>query len=50
MLPLGLIRAGGSTYWVYQTAGYLNESYSVVRPTPREIQRPVGFPAGFCPW
>jgi hypothetical protein len=50
MLPLGLIRAGGSTYWVYQLAGYLNEAYAVVRPTPRQIERPVGFVAGFCPW
>ena len=49
ILPLGLIRVGGSTYWVYQLAGYQNESYAVVRPTPREIQRAVGFVAGFCP-
>ena len=49
ILPLGLIRAGGSNYWVYQLAGYQNESYAIVRPTPREIQRAVGFVAGFCP-
>lgn len=50
MLPLGLVRAGGGNYWVYQNAGYLSESYAIVWPTPGSVERVIGYPAVFCPF
>ena len=33
-LPLGVVRAGGRSYWVYQLSGYDREGYVISRPTP----------------
>ena len=50
MLPLGLVRAGGGAYWIYQNAGYLSETYVIVRPTPGGVERAAGYSAEFCPF
>jgi hypothetical protein len=49
MLPLGLMNVEGKTYWIYQISGYDREWFVVSRPTPREIQIHVDYPAGACP-
>jgi hypothetical protein len=48
VFPLGLIRARGKTYWVYQLSGYNREMYFVVRPTPRVIETQISYNAGVC--
>jgi hypothetical protein len=48
-LPLGLIRAGGRSYWIYQLSGYDREGYAVTRPTPKRIETDVQYAAGSCP-
>jgi len=48
VLPLGLIKTGGRTYWIYQGSGYGLETYIVARPTPREIEPHVFYSACFC--
>lgn len=48
MLPLGLVRVGGETHWVYQISGYERETYLVSRPTPKGITHQAGYSAGFC--
>jgi hypothetical protein len=50
MLPLGLIRAAGGTYWIYQLAGYESESYLIAKPTRKGIDRLVGYPVSACPF
>lgn len=50
MLPLGLIRVAGGTYWVYQLAGYESESYLIAKPTRKGIERLVAYPASACPF
>lgn len=50
MLPLGLIKAGGLTYWAYQLSGYNREGYGVSRPTPKEIVGEVAYSGGNCPF
>jgi hypothetical protein len=47
-LPLGLIRARGRNYWIYQLSGYGREMYFVTRPTPRSIEPEIVYEAGFC--
>ena len=49
MLPLGLIRVAEKTYWIYQISGFDREWYVVARPTPRNIELHVEYPAGYCP-
>jgi hypothetical protein len=48
MLPLGLIKAGGRTYWVYQMSGYGREGYLVERPTPQIVEPQIQYEAGVC--
>jgi hypothetical protein len=48
MFPLGLIKTRGRNYWAYQLSGYDRELYFVVRPTPRDIETPILYEAGFC--
>jgi hypothetical protein len=50
MLPLGLIKAQGRTYWAYQISGYGREGYGVLRPTPKELVAEVQYSAGSCPF
>jgi hypothetical protein len=48
-LPLGLIRARGRAYWVYQLSGLDREGFVVARPTPKGIETDVQYAAGSCP-
>lgn len=48
MLPLGLIKTGGRTYWVYQLSGYGREGYVVDRPTPQIVEPQIHYEAGVC--
>jgi hypothetical protein len=48
-LPLGVIRAGEKSYWIYQLSGYDREAYAVSRPTPKQIETEVLYRAGSCP-
>lgn len=48
MLPLGLIKASGRTYWAYQMSGYGRESYVIAHPRPKDIGTEVQYPAGDC--
>ena len=48
LLPLGLIKAQGRTYWAYQLSGYGREGYGVIRPTPKELVPEAVYPAGSC--
>jgi len=48
MLPLGLIRAGDRTHWVYQIAGYEREVYVVAVPTVFGIERVAAYSAALC--
>jgi hypothetical protein len=48
-LPLGVVRTGGRSYWVYQLSGYDREGYVISRPTPKAVDTPVQYPAGSCP-
>lgn len=47
-LPLGLIRAAGRSYWIYQLSGYDREGYAVTRPTPKSIETEIQYGAGSC--
>jgi len=49
MLPLGLIKARGRTYWAYQLSGYGREGYAIVHPMPKIIMQEVHYLAGSCP-
>ncbi len=49
MLPLGLIKAHGRTYWAYQLSGYGLEGYAIVHPTPKVIMQELHYSAGSCP-
>jgi hypothetical protein len=49
MLPLGLIKVRGRTYWVYQLSGYGREGYAVVHPRPKIIMQELYYSAGSCP-
>lgn len=50
MLPLGALRIGGRTYWVFQTSGWTGEWYSVVRPSSKRVEYLVDYFAGRgCP-
>jgi hypothetical protein len=46
MLPLGVVKAGGQTFWVFQTSGFTGEWYSVVRPSPKGVEYHVDYFAG----
>ena len=48
MFPFGMLRADGKNYWVFQYAGFEQESYQVVRPTRRSIENAVVYNAGSC--
>ena len=48
MLPLGLIKARGRTYWAYQMSGYGRENYVIARPRPKDIVTELQYPAGDC--
>jgi hypothetical protein len=49
MLPLGLIKVSSGTYWIYQVAGYEQESYMISKPTARTEERILAYPAVACP-
>jgi hypothetical protein len=49
MLPLGLVRADGRSFWVFQLSGYGREGYVVVRPTSKRLESHVKYSAGVCP-
>jgi hypothetical protein len=49
MLPLGLLKAGGRTYWSYQLSGYGREGYVVAHPTAKVVEMEIQYPAGSCP-
>ncbi len=46
MLPLGAVKVGGRTFWVFQTSGWTGEWYSVVRPSPKGIEYHADYFAG----
>lgn len=48
-LPLGLVRARGRAYWIYQVSGYDREGYAVTRPTPKALETNIQYAAGSCP-
>jgi hypothetical protein len=48
MLPLGLVRADGKNYWVFQYSGFEQESYEVARPHRRNVETVVAYSAGAC--
>lgn len=48
MLPLGLVRADGKNYWVFQYSGFESESYEVIRPHRRGVETAVIYHAGSC--
>jgi hypothetical protein len=49
MLPLGLVKVSSGTYWIYQIAGYEQESYLISKPTARTEERILAYPAVACP-
>lgn len=49
MLPLGLIKTQGKSYWAFQISGYGREGYKVVRPMPNRVESEAGYSAAFCP-
>jgi len=49
MLPLGLIKVQGKSYWTFQLSGYGREGYMVVRPTPHRAETMIQYSAAFCP-
>jgi hypothetical protein len=49
MLPLGLIKVQGKSYWSFQLSGYGREGYMVVRPTPKGADIATQYSAAFCP-
>jgi hypothetical protein len=48
MLPLGLVRTQGRSYWVYQMSGYRREWYVVAKPSQHAVELRVEYGAGFC--
>ena len=46
MFPLGAVKAGGRTFWVFQTSGWTGEWYSIVRPSPKGVEYHVDYFAG----
>jgi hypothetical protein len=48
MLPLGLIKARGRNYWVFQLSGYGHESYVIARPRPKIIMQEVFYTPADC--
>ena len=46
MFPLGAVKTGGRTFWVFQTSGWTGEWYSVVRPSPKGVEYHVDYFAG----
>jgi hypothetical protein len=50
MLPLGLVRANGDLFWVFQFSGFEEEWYEVVEPTRNGVKSRVAYPAGGCPF
>lgn len=49
MLPLGLVKTGSGTHWIYQLAGYNSESYLIAKPTSRNAERVLAYSAMSCP-
>jgi hypothetical protein len=49
MLPLGLVKTQGKSYWAFQRSGYGREGYMVVRPTPKKAEIITHYSAAFCP-
>jgi len=49
MLPLGLIKTAGKSYWAFQLSGRGREGYMVVRPTTNGAEIVARYSAAFCP-
>ena len=49
MLPLGLIKTAGKSYWAFQMSGNGREGYMVVRPTTNGAETITRYSAAFCP-
>jgi hypothetical protein len=50
MLPLGLFKLRGRTYWAYQLSGYGREAYMIARPQAKEVMQEVVYAAAGCPF
>lgn len=48
MQPLGLLRAGGEIYWVYQSSSWSDEFYTVARLRPDGVRPVAAASGGFC--
>jgi hypothetical protein len=48
ILPLGLLRVRGRTFWAYQLSGYGQESYGIVYPMPKAVRQEVFYSSGGC--
>jgi hypothetical protein len=48
MLPLGLIKARGRSYWAFQLSGYGQESYVIAHPRRKIIMQEVFYTAAGC--
>jgi hypothetical protein len=49
MLPLGLLKARGRTYWAYQLSGYGQEAYIIAHPQPKVVMIEAIYSPGRCP-
>ena len=48
LLPLGLLKARGRTYWAYQLSGYAQEAYIIAHPQPKVVMMEAIFSPGRC--
>jgi hypothetical protein len=48
MLPLGVVRAAGKTYWLAQFSGWQGEHYEVLEPKSKAVERVVSRSGGGC--
>jgi hypothetical protein len=49
MLPLGLFKLRGRTYWAYQLSGFGQESYAIAHPQRKVIMQEVFYSSAGCP-
>jgi hypothetical protein len=50
MLPLGLLKTRGRTYWAYQLSGYGQEAYVIAHPQPKVVMMEAIYSPGGCPY
>lgn len=48
MLPLGIVRVAGKTYWLAQFSGWYGEQYEVLEITSKAVERIVSRSGGGC--